>query len=91
MGFAYFWCGHFVACFYSLLRDAISMIEIWCEGDPLRDLTACHLGTGKGSSLEEACADYATKNQYFAAHIRVMKYKGCKLFDNEEEARQSFG
>lgn len=63
--------------------------EIWCEGDPRNDWEACHLGYGKGSTLKEACLDLANHNAYFKEHanLNTMKYKNCKLFDNETEAR----
>lgn len=67
--------------------------EIWCEGDLLRDLTACHLGYGKGVTLAEACEELASKNPYFCEHFNpyTMKYKGCAVFDNELEARVHCG
>ena len=40
------------------------LFEIWCEGDPRRDYTACHLGYGKGETLAEACEDLASKNPF---------------------------
>lgn len=65
--------------------------EIWCEGDPLRDFTAAHLGYGKGDTLAEACSDLCANNAYFKAHYVNNSYKGCRVFDNEAEARQSHG
>ena len=69
------------------------LFEIWCEGDPRRDYTACHLGYGKGASLIEACEELSTKSEYFNTHYNpsTMMYKGCKVFENEEEARVSYG
>ncbi len=66
--------------------------EIWCEGDPRRDYTACHLGYGKGETLEEACEDWASRHEFFNTHFdrNKMSYLGCKLFDNEAEARDSW-
>ena len=66
--------------------------EIWCEGDPRRDYTACHLGYGKGETLWEACEDLASKNEYFNTHFRrhTMTYQGCAVFDNEAAARDSY-
>lgn len=70
----------------------MKLMEIWCEGDPKRDLTACHLGYGKGASLEEACEDLASKNNYFSEHFNPynMSYCGCKVFDNEADARDLY-
>jgi hypothetical protein len=69
------------------------LFEIWCEGDPRRDYTACHLGYGKGESLTEACEELSKKNPYFDSYYNpyTMTYKGCKVFDNEEEARVTHG
>lgn len=69
------------------------LFEIWCEGDPRRDYTACHLGYGKGENLDEACEELASKNSYFekAYNPYTMKYHGCKVFDNEVDARSTYG
>jgi hypothetical protein len=69
------------------------LFEIWCEGDPRRDYTACHLGYGKGSSLREACEDYASRNSFFSSHFNFtsMTYRGCKVHDNETTARETHG
>lgn len=69
------------------------MINIWCEGDPKLDYTACHLGTVKGTSLLEACEELASRNPYFDANFdrKTLKYKNCALFSSEEEARASHG
>ena len=63
--------------------------EIWCEGDPRRDYTACHLGYGKGKDLREACEDLAARNKYFCDNYNpyTMRYAGCRVFDNEAQAR----
>lgn len=67
--------------------------EIWCEGDPRRDFTACHLGYGKGDTVEEACEDLASRSEYFMEHYNpyTLRYKGCKLFVSEAKARESHG
>ena len=66
--------------------------EIWCEGDPRRDYTACNLGYGKGETLQEACEDWASRNKYFDNHYdrETNTYMGCKVFDNEVDARDSW-
>lgn len=66
--------------------------EIWCEGDPTHDYTACHLGYGKGSNLREACEELASRNSYFNNKWdrKTMTYWGCSIFDNEEEARDKW-
>ena len=69
------------------------LFEIWCEGDPRRDYTACHLGYGKGATLADACFELASKNEYFLNHFNfnTMQYKGCSVFDNEADARVAYG
>lgn len=69
------------------------LFEIWCEGDPRRDYTACHLGYGKGETLKEACEELASKNSHFdmAYNPYTMIYKGCRVFDNELQAREAYG
>jgi hypothetical protein len=69
------------------------VFEIWCEGDPTKEYTACHLGYGKGETLSEACRNLADKNPYFnkVFNFYTMKYSGCRVFDNEEDARASYG
>lgn len=69
------------------------LFEIWCEGDPKRDLTACHLGYGRmGSTLLEACLALAAENEYFKNNFDFtnLTYCGCKLFDNETDARDLY-
>lgn len=70
----------------------MKLMEIWCEGDPKRDLNACHLGYGKGASLAEACEDLTSRNPYFSEHFNPynMTYCGCKVFDNEADARDLY-
>lgn len=74
-------------------RDTTMLKEIWCEGDPKRYYDACHLGYGKGDTLEEACKDLASRNEYFSKvfNFRTMKYHGCKVFDDEAQARELYG
>lgn len=69
------------------------LFEIWCEGDPRREYTACHLGYGKGHSLREACEDYALRNPFFNSYFSFnsMTYRGCAVYDNETSARETHG
>lgn len=69
------------------------MFEIWCEGDPRFDYTACNLGYGKGRTLIEACDDLATKSAHFSRFFdrKNMSYKGCGIYDSYEKAALSFG
>lgn len=67
--------------------------QIWCEGDPDYNYTAYNIGFGWGTCFLEACEDLASRNAYFNKvwNRNTMKYWGCRLFDNYEEARKSFG
>lgn len=66
--------------------------EIWCEGDPKHDYTACHLGYGKGNTLKEACEDWASRSPHFNQHFDrfTMEYRGCRVYDNETDARDKW-
>lgn len=63
--------------------------EVWCEGDIRLNFEACHLGYGRGETLEEVCADLSTRDNYFAKHYSQARtaYKGCKVYLSEAEAR----
>ncbi len=67
--------------------------EVWCEGDPKIDTTACHLGIGKGITFTEACVNLVTKNPYYMQFFDFdnLTYKNCRLFPTEEEARVRYG
>lgn len=71
-------------------------VDIWSDG--YRSTGQCgaaiYHGTVHGvSSLREACDEMATNNSTFAKYYdpNCMTYLGCKLFDNEIEARKHFG
>lgn len=67
--------------------------DIWAEG---------FRATGEGSgatcmargveaeSFEEACRKYFKDDPYFGEKP-VLNHWGCKLFDNETDARKAFG
>lgn len=69
------------------------LYEIWCEGDPRRDFTACHLGYGKGDNLLEAIEDLCSRYEYFSDNYNpyTISYKDCSLFATEAEARVAYG
>lgn len=62
------------------------------EGKPQR---AYMMGTAKGATFEEACVNFMKSNpeyeggKYYVASSN--RYWGCKLFDNEADARKLFG
>jgi hypothetical protein len=74
------------------MTEVRKLYEIWCEGDPRLGYTACHLGYGKGTSLQEACDDWSSRHKYFYEHFdpHTMTYCGCKVHDNETDARELY-
>lgn len=76
-------------------RPAEVEYAIWSEGFRAtgESGTARYHGKAKGSSFAEACAWYATKNPIWARYFDEINltYWGCKLFDNEADARKRFG
>jgi hypothetical protein len=71
------------------------MFSIWCEGFRAtgQSGTATLLARHAGISLKDACLNHAKEdsefNHYFDADR--MTYWGCQIFDNEADARRSFG
>lgn len=68
--------------------------EIWCEGyisSGNRGRANC-FGSEEANNFKDACISFFAKredNNYF--DIDKMTYWGCRLFDNEIDARKSFG
>lgn len=68
--------------------------EIWSEGYAVtgNSAEATYFGTSKGKDFREACRNFFSKrddrNQF---DYKAMTYWGCRLFDNEGEARKAFG
>jgi|SaaInl6LU_22_DNA_1037377.scaffolds.fasta_scaffold06041_6 hypothetical protein len=64
---------------------------IWQEGYVITGNTgkAFKVGTAKGDSFEEACISLCKDNPYF--NPNTLRIWGCRLFDKEHEARDSFG
>ena len=69
--------------------------EIWSEGFVVmegRGKAQLH-GYAEGNTFKEACINYAKSDKEFDFYFdpNRMTYWGCKLFDNEADARVSFG
>lgn len=68
---------------------------IWSEGFCVMEghSKAILHGEAEGNSFKEACMNYAKTDKEFEFYFDPdrMTYWGCKLFDNEIEARRSFG
>ena len=70
--------------------------EIWSEGFKLEDDsgTAHVIGKVTASTFLEACQVFVNKtgdNHHYRVANGVPVYWGCRLFDNEADARRSFG
>jgi len=69
------------------------MFEIWSEGFSATGQSGSAIRHGQGcvkaKSFKAACAKFFGANRYF--NREKMTYWGCRLFDNEKEARKSFG
>ncbi|MEO3947605.1 hypothetical protein [Gorillibacterium sp. CAU 1737] len=71
--------------------------EIWSEGfaDSRDRGQAYRLGYGEGATFREACMAFMNADKehlqlrYFNG--KELTYWGCRLFDNEVDARKSFG
>jgi hypothetical protein len=69
--------------------------EIWSEGFRATGEwgTATYHGSCEGDSFKQVCILFATHNLNFAKYFDPdrMTFWGCKLFDNEYDARNRFG
>ncbi len=69
--------------------------EIWSEGYAATgDSGSAHFhGTAIGENFKDACISFSNSNSEFKEYFDPsrMTYWGCELFDNEIEARKSFG
>jgi hypothetical protein len=74
-----------------------NVYQIWSEGWATTGQSsgATYHGTGTGNNFEEACKDFFVVrawpkiDSYY--HPGTNTYWGCNLFDNEADARKSFG
>jgi len=69
--------------------------DIWAEGYRATGQSsgATYLGSEKAETFRQACKKHARKDSQFNYYFNEesMTYWGCKLFDNERDARKSFG
>jgi hypothetical protein len=65
--------------------------KIWCEGYSCtgEKSEAIYHGVARGKTFKDACMKYFSGSTCFDSDR--MTYWGCRLFDNEAEARKSFG
>ena len=71
------------------------VFQIWSEGYKATGESggAHRHGKAEGESFKEACCSFASKDSDFATYFDEsgMTYWGCKLFDNEVDARKLYG
>lgn len=69
---------------------------IWREGyrfGPYEQSHAELMGRGFGTTFAAACEDLAIRNHGFRNNFNAegLTWFGCRLFDNEHDAREAFG
>jgi hypothetical protein len=68
---------------------------IWAEGYRATGQSsgAICLGTAKGVTFQDACKRKASEDARFNSYFNEehLSYWGCRLFDNESDARRTFG
>lgn len=69
--------------------------SIWSEGYVVTGNSsgAIYHGESEGNSFKEAVENLCKKEKGFSAYVNLEKltYWGCKLYDNESDARKTFG
>lgn len=69
--------------------------QIWAEGYRVNgdQSDATLFGEEDAPDFESACRSYADANPKWADHFDPARltYWGCRLFDNEADARKTFG
>ena len=69
--------------------------EIWQEGYRATgdQAPASKAGEAEGDNFKAACEEFAHANPEWAKYFDSarMTHWGCRLFDNEADARKSFG
>lgn len=78
------------------LMTSEKMWEIWCEGHSVtgNSTGATLLSTQLASTFDEAVSLYiktAEDSSLFSRSNDCWTFWGCRLFDNEQDARKSFG
>lgn len=69
--------------------------SIWCEGFRASGeiATATFWGVSQGEDFHDACKRFVETNASYSQNYdsEGNSYWGCRLFDNEQDARKSFG
>ena len=74
----------------------IKAFNLWIEGYACtgNSSTASFLGTYEADNFENACdkwADTIKEKEYYQRNGSIASYWGCRIYDNEADARKSFG
>jgi len=77
------------------LKDRMKNYEIWSEGFRATGEQGKALlhSIISANSFVDACNKFANQNKEFKKYYNSTKlsYWGCRLFDNEKDARNNFG
>jgi len=67
--------------------------SIWSEGysATCECAPAMFHGRVKASTFRDACDEYFKDNEYYDSENLSLLLWGCRLFDNETDARKAFG
>lgn len=72
-----------------------NVFEIWNEGYSVSGMkrTATTWGKATGETFKQACINFARRDGEFSKNFdpKQMTWAGRRLFDNEADARRSFG
>lgn len=76
-------------------REILMKYEVWCEGYRIMSgySDANFLGACDAENFSEACHKVLRRRGMddFNFNPERLTYWGCKLFDNEKDARETFG
>jgi hypothetical protein len=73
------------------IYDTVKLFEVWVEGYQAQGNHGCARleGQAVAGCFRDACALVMTGNQYYNPAGNT--WWGCRLFDNEQDARKAFG
>jgi hypothetical protein len=76
--------------------EQMKTYSLWMEGYITQGNSskADFLGTFEANSFENACdkwADTIKEKEYYERNGNIASYWGCRIYDNEADARKSFG
>jgi len=77
---------------YAIAPEELTVIHVWCEGYRVTgdSSKATYHGHCRATSFQDAC-DHIFKDSHYYYNKVSLTYWGCRLFDNEADARRKFG